>query len=134
MNIYLENFIYFIIGFVLIFLCYLCLFKFSKKDKTKENIGINFLVRRHDLDLRKHDAQRIYILIAVINSFIISFVSIIVVNIDNLIYKLLVGFVLLMVLIYSLYEITGRILKKKEIKEKKVKVKKEKRKKEKKNV
>ena len=133
MNYYLENFIYFIIGIVLIFLCYLILYKFGKKDKTRENIGISFLVKRHKLNLDNYNFNKLYLLVSLINSIIISFVSIIVVNIDNLIYKLLVGFVLLMILIYSIYEITGKVLKKKEKTIKEVKIKK-KRKKEKKNV
>lgn len=45
------------------------------------------------------------------NSFIISFSSVVVFNVDKWIWKILSGFVLLVILIYSLYEIEGKILK-----------------------
>lgn len=129
MNIYLQNFLYFLGGFIFIFLIHLFLIKHMKrKDRSSDGIGINLIIKRFNLDLKKIKYKKIAISVSLVNSFIISFTSIIILNIDNFIYKLIVGFVLITLLIYALYEIIGRSLYKSQfkLKVKKTKIKKEK--------
>ena len=46
--------------------------------------------------------------------FILSFTSALVLNIENYIWKVVISFIVIFVLIYALYEIAGRYLKNKE--------------------
>lgn len=125
MNFTLQSILYFLGGFILIFLLHLYMYSRNKK-KLKENdgIGTGFIVRRFNLDLKKITYKKVAITVSLVNSFIISFTSIIVININNFIYKVLVGFVLISALIFSLYEIVGRCLYKSQFKVKVVKKKK----------
>ena len=58
--------------------------------------------------------NKIFAVISCINALIISVVSIVIIIIKiNIILQLLIGFILLLALIYSMYEILGRTLLKK---------------------
>lgn len=88
--------------------------KIKKKKKNNELTEISYLVGKFNLDKSKININRLLIVIALINAFIISIVSVSVMLIKiNIILQLLIGFILLISLIYSLYEILGRILVKK---------------------
>jgi len=88
--------------------------KTTKKKEVKEFGEINYLVGKFKLDKKKIDYKSCIFWTAIINSFIISFVSTVISAIPaHIIWQLLVGFVLIFVLIYALYEIYGRILVKK---------------------
>ncbi len=134
MNSYLESLIVFLVLFGVIFLVdyfvinrrklYLIINKgVTKKGKKKKikNIGeLDYLRVKFDLDSKKMPKKRMILWISIINSFIISFTSCIILLIPiDLIWQLLIAFVILFALIYSLYEIYGRHLKKQELKLKK---------------
>lgn len=130
MNFALQNLLYLIGGFIIIFLLHMYMYKRNKKKLNKnDGIGTDFIIRRFSLDLKKITYKKVALIVSLINSIIISFTSMIVININNFIYKILVGFVLISALIFSLYEIVGRYLYKSQFK-----VKKDKKKKVKKNV
>ena len=129
MNIYLESLLVFLGVFLIIFLIDYFLINRrrlnlknnvgkTKKGKVKKvkNIGeIDYLMAKFHLDETKLDKNKIIIWISLINSFIISFTSTIIVLIPlKLIWQLLIAFVILFALIYALYEIYGRHLKKQE--------------------
>ena len=86
----------------------------KKKNKKNKNIGeIDYLVSKFKLDKNKLNKNKMIIYIAIINSFIISFTSCLIMIIPlKLIWQMLIAFVLLFSLIYALYEIYGRHLKK----------------------
>ena len=90
----------------------------NKKGKTKKikDIGeLDYLITKFKLDTKKLNVNEAILVIAILNSFIIAFTSTIIVLIPGSIsIQLLVAFVVLFMLIYALYEIYGRILKKKE--------------------
>ena len=117
------NTLYLFIGlFILIGVVdYLINKKKLKKKKNKKNkpIGeIDYLVTKFKLDRSKININKAIIYIAIINSFIISFTSCLIMIIPlKLIWQMLIAFVLLFSLIYALYEIYGRHLKKLEEKE-----------------
>lgn len=134
MNFYLANFLYFLGGFIILLLFNLWVYKKDKKKSKKDNISVNLIIKRGNLNLEKTKYKTIFFVSSIINSFIISFTSVIIVNIDNLLYKLLIGFALIMALIYSLYDIAGKALKRKESQIKKPKIKKSKKERVKKNV
>jgi len=88
--------------------------KNGKQKEIKEFGEISYLVGKFKLDKKKIDYKSCIFWTAIINSFIISFVATVISAIPaHIIWQLLVGFVLIFVLIYSLYEIYGRILIKK---------------------
>ena len=108
---------FFVIGLVLFLLDYLFLIKRklkSKKVKNDEIMEINYLISKFKLDKNKVLYKPMCLYIALINGFIMSFVVTVISNIKlKMMWQLLIGFVLLFGLIYSIYEIYGRILVKK---------------------
>ena len=129
MNEYLENLILFISLFIIIFLIdyffinkrRLTLIKnkgVTKKGKVKKvkSIGeIDYLKAKFKLNSHKLNKDKAIIWISIINSFIISFTSSIILLIPlKMIWQLLIAFIILFSLIYALYEIYGRYLKRKE--------------------
>ena len=123
----LENIIIAIITFILltIFLylwnsrkAKIILGKKKKKNKKYEIIEIKYLMLTYDLKKEKHLVPKIILMTSLMDGFIISIVFLIVMLLPWKIYRqLLVGLVLLMGLIYSLYGILGKILVKKGYKE-----------------
>lgn len=115
----LYNLVFFLVIFLLIFLVeyfIICKEKKNKKGKRTEKLTTEgkYLISRFNLDDTKINLARLNFHISIMNSFIISFVSTLVCAIsDNIGIDLALGFVLLIALIYSIYEIYGRRLKKK---------------------
>ena len=85
--------------------------KKKRKKKDNELMELSYLIVKFKLDKSKLPLNKLLVIISLINAFIISIVSVTVLLLDTYtIVRLLIGFVLLMGLIYSLYEILGRIL------------------------
>lgn len=116
MNDVLINLIYFLASYLIIFLIYVCVINRKKKTYTDagKQMETNYLVSKFNLDRRKTKYTTIKWCINIINPFIISFTFVTVSNIKSYSLVILVAFVIMVVLVYSLYEIVGRILKKKE--------------------
>ena len=110
------NTIYFLASNLIIFLVYV--FIINRKKKTyadaKKMTDVTYLTTKFKLDKRKTDYNTLKWYINFINPLIISTTFVVISNIKSFTMSLLVGFVVMLVLIYSLYEIIGRILKKKE--------------------
>ena len=106
----------FVFIFLLVFIVYSVFLNKNRKDykKLKKNDMIRVFIARYNLDMRKTKYELVLRTETIINSFIISFCSVLVINIDSMIWSMLVGFAVMMALIYSLYEITGRTLKRRE--------------------
>ncbi len=86
----------------------------NQAKMPKELLEVVYLSKRFKLKKENLMKKSIMVWIAVINSTIISLVSAIIHLIPiNIILQLLIGVVLLLALLYSLYEIFGRILAKK---------------------
>ena len=81
--------------------------KKNKKSKNKDIMEISYLVEKFNLDKKKLPINKLLLLIALIIS--ITSLTVILCN-TFLILQLVIGFVLLLGLIYAIYEITGRIL------------------------
>ena len=109
--------------FVLMFIIFIADYFFvmkkklkGKKRKKKEDImEINYLVGKFGLDKSKLHYKPVALWCSLINAFIMSFLATVVYNIKlHMAWQLLIAFVLLFAFIYSLYEIYGRHLVKKE--------------------
>lgn len=75
---------------------------------------IEYLVKKFNLDMRKTDYNTLKWATTFINPFIISVTFVAIISIDSFVLSLILGFIIMMLLIYGIYEILGRILKKKE--------------------
>lgn len=83
----------------------------KKNKKNNELTEISYLVGKFNLDKNKINLNKLLIVISIINALIISLVSVVVMLIRiNVILQLIIGFVLLISLIYALYELLGRFL------------------------
>ena len=112
----MEYLIYFGVIFVLVFLFYFLLSNRIKLKKgTYNKIGeINYLIKKFKLDPKKINYNVTANIVALINAFIIAFTCVAISIVEmKLVWQLLIGFVLLFALIYSIYEIYGRTLLKK---------------------
>jgi len=120
MNVIVKSLIYFGICFMTVLLIYLLFInrKFRKEYKEgKEQVEIYYLVKRFKLDMKITKYKTIKLIVSILNSFIVAFTFTIIINLKfKYAYKLMIAFVIMFIMIYSLYEITGRILKKKELK------------------
>ena len=120
---YVLKFLYdFVLLFLLFLIVYLVFINKRKKDysKLKKSDFTRIFIIRYDLDMRKTDYKKVLRLTAIINSFIIAFTSTLILNIDNFLWKVVISFIVIFTLIYALYELTGRYLKKKEVEKKDV--------------
>ena len=87
----------------------------KKNKKVKQLVEIEYLCNKFKLNRTKLNYKEFTYMFPLINSFIITLVTLILDLIKiPYIFRLLIGFVLLFGLIYALYEIYGRHLKKKE--------------------
>ncbi len=116
----IVNLSFFVILSILIFLFeYLFVMKKrikgrSKKKSVDQVMEFIYLIGRFKLDKNKVVYNKMAKWCSIINGFIISAVVTVISNIDlYIVWQLLIGFVLLFALIYSLYEIYGRHLAKK---------------------
>ena len=110
------NIIYFVVSYLIIFLLYSLVInrkKKSYKDATKQ-MDILYLVNKFKLNTKKTKYNTLKWITNIINPLIISITFIIVTNIKSFTLGIMIGFLVMMMLIYSIYEIIGRILKKKE--------------------
>ena len=116
----------FIVMFLIVFLVYLLFINKRKYNYSllNENDQVKIFINRYKINIEKVNYKYLLSVIAFINSFIIAFTATIITNINSIIWSLIVCFVVLCILVYSMYEIAGRYFKNLEKKEKVVKVKK----------
>lgn len=109
-----------LILFALVFVVVIIVYNFiiyrrqMKKKDFEEIIEIKYLVSRFKIRILKEDYKKTLFITSVVNGFIIGITSVIIIMLDlGFIWQFLVGFVILLALIYLCYEILGIILKKK---------------------
>lgn len=90
--------------------------KENKLDKLLKGAEAMVLKKLGKLDFEKHNKKDLAKTIIFINSFTIALVFAIVTTIENLIFSVLLGGVLMIVMILIAYSIAGKCLHKKEVK------------------
>lgn len=106
----------FILLFILFYILYTVFLNKGKKVYKKDkNTDVRMFILMNDLDLSKTKYKTVLLYVTLINSFILAFASIIIMYMESFIWALLTCFACIMILIYSLYYIVGRSLKRKEI-------------------
>lgn len=115
-NVVLQFLFDFVLLFLLVLIVYVVFVNKRRSDYTKLKDGnyVKAFIARYDLDMRKTKYKTVLMVFSVINSFILAFTSALVLNIESYIWKIVISFIVIFVLIYALYEIAGRILKNKE--------------------
>ena len=110
----------FAIVFIIVFVIYSFYMKKKKKDinDLKKDDYIYFFISRYKLNLKKTEYKTIIKTLTFVNSFSLSFAAAMIINIDGFILRIVVAFIVLFLLLMSLYEVSGRVLKKKEGKKK----------------
>ena len=119
MSVIVKSLIYFGVCFIVVFLLYLIINKKFRKEykEGREQVEINYLVNRFNLDMRITKYKTIKLVVALLNSFIIAFTFTLIINLKyKYAFKLMIAFVIMFIMIYSLYEIVGRMLKRRELK------------------
>jgi hypothetical protein len=116
MNKIIWFFIDFAIFLVFFLSFYYLYFKYKKVDynSLKKTDYIRSFIVKYDLNVKKIGFKRIVKTIIINNSIILSFTGALVTSIKNYYVKIGVSFVVLFILIYVFYEISGRYLKSKE--------------------
>ena len=113
----LLNVIFFMAVFLLIFIIdfYVVSKEKNKKKKIEKMTSQDlYIIKKFDLDVTLFSLRTLNFHISIINAFIIAFVSTLVsITSFHIGVQLAISFVLLFGLIYSLYEIYGRYMKKK---------------------
>ena len=110
----MENLFLFTIVFTIVLLIYFFVFYLYglKKKSIKSSLQVDLLLIKSNLKKKEINEKSIGIIICLLDSLIISISGTIATSINlNYIWQILIGFVLLMVFIYILYTITGKILK-----------------------
>ena len=112
----MESIILFAISYVIFFIIYLIFYYFRglKKKTILDSLQVEFLKVRFGLKNKELKPKKIGLIVTLIDPLIISLTGTIVsLPKWNYILELLLGFVLLVALIYSFYEIIGRIIRRK---------------------
>lgn len=111
----IEELILFIMTFLFVFIIYeVFLVRKQKKDKRrKKPVEVSYLISKYNLDLDKINYKRLLNIISAVSAFDISLVVTIVSLFKSFYLQLLIGFVLIMLLILTSYDIVGRVYKKK---------------------
>ena len=112
----MNSILLFIISYITIFIIYLIFFYIIglKNKSILNSMQVTFLLKRFNLRKKDLNAKKIGIIICILDPLIISLTGTIVTLPKwHYILELLLGFIILMILIYSFYEILGRIIKRK---------------------
>ena len=110
----LENLIYAIISFGLVFVIYYSTIftRESKIKKYRKSTEIRLLENKYKVNIDKYDLKKLGITLSLYNALIISITVFIIGFIENVYLKLLVGFVIVIILILVVYSFIGKNLKK----------------------
>lgn len=112
----MDYLIVFFSCFLVIYLLYLLFIVLRKKglEKFKTSKQLEYFKIKFNLNIDKINFKSFANTVSFTNAFIIAFVVTVIDGIDNLILKLLAGFVILLPLMYFLYLFIGKYYKKKE--------------------
>ena len=118
----MKSVFWFMYDFILWFLVFyiFCRVFLNKKktsySKLKKNDVTKLFIDKYNLDVKKIGFKKILNIVTMINRIIISFTSTLILRIDNIFVSVIVCFIVIIMLVYSLFEIAARYLKKLEVK------------------
>ena len=106
----MEEIKIFIITFVLVYLVYLIavILREKKNNKFENSMELKYLKQRYEINLKKINMKYMVQVIAVANSLIIATTFTLISVVEQLILKMLFGFIILIILEISIYHIIGK--------------------------
>lgn len=109
------NIISFTLAYIIFLLIHIFIINRKRKDykNGKKQMEINYIVNKFKLDMRKVKYNELKWAVTFLNPLIIATTFLIVTNIESFALSIVVGFVIMLLLVYSIYEILGRFLKRK---------------------
>ena len=110
MEYYIELALYFAFAYLVTFLGYFIMLR--KKKRKKELAEMTYIIEKFKLERNTKLLNKLKWILNFINPFIISIAFIIIINVKSLVLGAMIGFVIMVLLVYAIYEIIGRILKK----------------------
>ena len=111
----MEDFIFLLVCFILVYLVYYVLIINNKKklSKYRNSTEVIFLENRYKINIKKIEMKKLANIMAISNAFIISVTVLLIGFISNLVLKLIVGLIILIPLILIVYHFVGKSLIKK---------------------
>ena len=112
----MEYLFTFLFCFIIVYLCYSLIVVYRKKgfEKFKTSKQLIYFEKAYNIKPEKINLKHFAQSLALTNAFIIALTCTIIEIFDNLILKLMVGFIILVPLMLLMYKILGTIYKKKE--------------------
>ncbi len=106
----------FIFTFIIIYLLYFftIIMRTNSQNKFTKSLEITYLINRYNINIEKLNYKRLMHIIALANSLIISVTFLVTNFINRLIFKLIIGFIILIVLEILVYHMIGKIYQIKE--------------------
>lgn len=107
----------FLISFIVIYLFYLftVILQSKKYEKFKSSNQVMFFVKKYKLNINKLNIKKFIKIISFTNSFVIALTFTIATIMDNYLYILLVGIIIIIPLMLLCYHFVGSYLKKEEL-------------------
>jgi len=115
-----ENLVRFLIDFVGIFIIMYLVYTFiinkKKRDygKLKKRDLVKIFIEKYKLDMRKTEYKKVLNIVNIISSFIIAFASALILNVRGTLTKLGITVLVVIVFLYTLFDLAGKYLKNKE--------------------
>lgn len=113
----MEYAIWFMIGFILIYIIY---YIFSIRPSIKKNklpIEAEYLKMRYKLDIKKFSYVKFLYIVGLVTSFDISLVAIVVCKVGSVVWQILFGFVVVVPVIIVSFMLLGRYYQEKQLKD-----------------
>ena len=109
-NLYLGYLLDFIGIFLIVYIVYVVFINRRRKEleKLKKSNEVVIFIRRYNLNMKKVTYKKLLNELALINSFIIAFNSLIIIYVEHFVWAALFTFVSIVIMIYAVYEILGR--------------------------
>ena len=110
------NITMFFISYIVFLLIYILIVNRKRKvyKEGKKQAEISYIINKFNLDMRITKYNTLKWILTFINPLIISITYIIVTNVESIVLGSIVGFLIMILLVYSSYEIIGRLLKRRE--------------------
>jgi hypothetical protein len=106
----MEDLLFYLLTFVAVYLIYLffVILKGKSRERYKNSTEIRFLERRYKIDVDKIGFNKLAHISALCNAFIIANTVLIISLINNLVLKMIAGFIILIPMILCIYHLIGK--------------------------
>ena len=105
--------IYFIVFFIIIYILYYFLYVKRRLRYSEKRLSADLLILKsyYNIDIKKIGYKRVLKILNLVNSLMLASMMMLVINIDKVIYKLLIVFALMIPTIWVVYYFLAKYLK-----------------------